>query len=348
MKFQSNLSQTGFSGGDITPLLDNGLLHLPGVSSGPGAHLLGDINTLLGGLQLGDKLGHMGTGSLGLQGAFFLGGILDNSLCFVKAFFSSLLESTSSRGTQLPRLLGTSSNGGVLLDLLLGHRADLPGPLGALGQGCISRGFISTLLILDSFTFNNIIFNIMNLLLGPAFRFIFSSTDLRSLDITILDQGGSAHLDGLIEGNLLVVDEAVLPEVLLALLLLLGFVVGDVGGVTPPVIRMVALDNFIVFSLFNHLNLVNASLTISSRTSSSYSWETDICISSTLTISTRSNVLRGDKASRGLNMFMMITMGMGISTLSVEGEGVEERALTTCILSTATKGSGTISSSDQK
>ena len=72
------------------------------------------------------------------------------------------------------------------------------------------------------FTLHNIILNIMLFLFSPALGFIFSSTDLRSLDITILDQGGSAHLDGLIEGNLLVVDEAVLPEVLLALLLLLS------------------------------------------------------------------------------------------------------------------------------
>lgn len=43
------------------------LLDLPGVGLGPGADLLGDINALLGGGELGDQLGDMGAGPLGLQ-----------------------------------------------------------------------------------------------------------------------------------------------------------------------------------------------------------------------------------------------------------------------------------------
>merc|ERR1712234_60826 len=70
-------------------------------------------------LELRHQLGHMGTGSLRLKGALLLGGILDNSLGLVITDFSTLLESTASRGTQLPRLLGTSSDGGILLDTLL-------------------------------------------------------------------------------------------------------------------------------------------------------------------------------------------------------------------------------------
>lgn len=61
-----SLGKAGLLGGEIAPLLDNGLLHLSGVGSGSCAHLLGYINTLLGGFKLGDQLGHMGTGSLGL------------------------------------------------------------------------------------------------------------------------------------------------------------------------------------------------------------------------------------------------------------------------------------------
>merc|ERR1711872_970989 len=79
----------------------------------------------------------------------------------------------------------------------------------------------------------------MFLLLGPALRFILSSADLRALHITVLDQRSSAHLHSLIEGNLLIVDEAVLSEVLLTLLLLLGLIVGHIGGVAPPVIGVV-------------------------------------------------------------------------------------------------------------
>merc|ERR1719244_1448076 len=105
--------------------LDHRLLYLPGVGSGPGAHLLGDINTLLSGGQLRDKFGDMFAGPLGFQVTFFLGSILDHSLGLVITFLSSLFESTTSRGTQFPGLLGTTSDWGVLLDILLGDRADL-------------------------------------------------------------------------------------------------------------------------------------------------------------------------------------------------------------------------------
>merc|ERR1719308_794334 len=227
-----------------------------------GAHLLGHIHTLLSGLKFGHKLGDMGTGSLGLEGALFLGGILDNCLGLVVTGLSTLLESTTSRGTQLPRLLGTSSDGSVLLHRLLGHTAHFSGPLGTLGKGRVAAGLISTLLILNSLTLYNIILDSMLLLLGPALRLILSSADLRALHITVLDQRSSAHLHGLIEGNLLIVDETVLPEVLLTLFFLLGFIVGYIGGVAPSVVRMVALDNLIILSLLNHLNLVDAPLAI--------------------------------------------------------------------------------------
>merc|ERR1719320_2132059 len=104
----------------------------------------------------------------------------------------------------------------------------------------------------------------MNLLLGPALRFILSSANLRSLHITVLYKRGSADLNGLIESNLLIFNETALPEVLLALLLLLGLVVGDIGGVAPLVIRVVTLHNIIIFSLLHHLNLVNTFLAIRS------------------------------------------------------------------------------------
>merc|ERR1719309_113707 len=177
----------------------------------------------------------MGTGSLGLQRALFLGGILNNSLGLVITDLSSLFESTAGRGTKFSGLLGTSSNRGVLLHRFLVDVANLSWPLGALGKGSVSAGLILTLLVLDGLTLNNIILDVMFLLLGPALGFVLSSADLRSLNVTVLDKRSSAHLDGLVEGNLLVVDEAILSEVLLALLLLLGFVVGDIGGVASPV-----------------------------------------------------------------------------------------------------------------
>merc|ERR1719239_1846506 len=52
---------------DVAPLLDDGLLDLPGVGPGPGADLLGHVHALLGGLQLGNELGHMLASPLGLK-----------------------------------------------------------------------------------------------------------------------------------------------------------------------------------------------------------------------------------------------------------------------------------------
>merc|ERR1712027_193747 len=216
-----DLSQTRFLRRNITPFLNNWLLDLSWVGSGSGTDLLGHINTLLSWGQLWNKLGHMLASSLGLKGTLFLGSILNNSLGLVITLLSSLLESTTSWGTQLSWLLGTSGDGGVLLDILLGNIAHLLGPLGALGVGGVARCLILTFLLNFSSALNNIILNIMNLLLGPALRLVFSSTDLRSLDITVLDKRSSTDLDSLIESNLLVFYETALSEVLLALFLLL-------------------------------------------------------------------------------------------------------------------------------
>merc|ERR1712212_1199360 len=228
----------------------------------------------------------MGASSLGLQRALLLGGILDNSLGLVITDLSALLESTASRGTQLSGLLCTSGNGSVLLHTLLVDIAHLSGPLGALGEGGVTTGLILALLILDGLTFDYIILNLMLFLLGPALGLILGSTDLRALHITVLDQRSSARLHGLIEGNLLVVDEAVLSEVLLTFLLLLGLIVGHIGGVAPPVIRVVTLDNLIILSLLHHLDLVNAPLAIIARSSGSNSTKAHISTIITLTVST--------------------------------------------------------------
>merc|ERR1719412_2648601 len=258
-----SLGKTRLLRGNVAPFLDNRLLDLPGVGLGPGAHLLGHINALLGGGELRHQLGDMGTGSLGLQGALFLGGVLDNGLGLFLADLGALLEAAAGGGAQLAGLLGTAGDGGVLLDLLLLHGADLAGPLGALGLGGVAGGLVLALLVLDGLTGDNIILNIVLLLLGPALGLVLGPADLGALDVAVLDEGGPAHLDGLVEGNLLVVDEAVLPEVLLTLLLLLGLVVGDVGGVAPPVVGVVALDHLVVLGLLHHLDLVDTTLAVS-------------------------------------------------------------------------------------
>ncbi len=227
----------------------------------------------------------MGAGPLGLQATLFLGGILDNCLGFVIALLRSLLESTTCRGTDLPGLLGATSDGGVLLDLLLGCLADLPRPLGALGEGGVASSLVLTLLILDCLALNYIILHIMDFLLGPALRLILSPADLRALDSTVLDKRCAADLDCLIEGNLFILNEAVLPEVLFAFLLLLRLIVGHIGGVAPLVIAVVTLHNIIVLSLLNHLNLVNTPLSISTSLGSSNGTKTHISTGSSSTLS---------------------------------------------------------------
>jgi len=326
LSWRRSLGEARLLRGHVAPLLDDGLLDGSGVGSGPGADLLGDIDTLLSGGELGHQLGHVLAGPLGLEGAGLLGGVLDNGLLFVITLLRSLLESTAGGGTELPGLLGTSGLGGVLLDLLLGDAADLPGPLGALGVGGVSGSLILALLLNLSSALNNIILDIMDLLGSPALGLVLSAADLGSLNVTILDQRSSADLDSLVEGNLLVLDETALPEVLLTLLLLLGLVLGHVGGVTPPVVGVVALDDIVVLDLLDHLDLVDTSLAVSTRSSSSNSGEAHISVVS-LTLGTSLKGLDGLAFmvfSMVAMVFVMSSMVFSMSLLGVEGEGSEK------------------------
>ena len=137
--------------------------------------------------------------------------------------------------------------------MFLGDGAHLPGPLGSLGVGGVSRGLILALLFNLGGALNDVVLHIVDLLLGPALRFVLGPANLSSLDISILDERGPADFSSLVEGNLLILDETVLPEVLFALLLLLGLVLGDIGGVAPPVVGVVALDNIVVLGLLDPL-----------------------------------------------------------------------------------------------
>merc|ERR1719250_381501 len=219
------LGQSRFLRWHVAPLLDHWLLHLPWVCLGSGADLLGNIHTLLSRLQLGHQLGDMLAGPLRLKRTLLLGRVLDNSLGLVITLLFSFLESTSRGSTDLPWLLGASSDWSELLHRFLLNSAHLLGPLGTLGVGSVARGFILTFLLNLSLALNNIILNIMFLLLGPALRFILSPTNLRSLNFTVLDQGFSTNIHCLLESNLLVLYEAAFPEGLLTLFLLLRVIV---------------------------------------------------------------------------------------------------------------------------
>merc|ERR1719239_727344 len=253
-------------------------------------------------------------GPLGLQGTLLLGGILHNGLDLVVAPLVTRNKATACRGTELPGLLGATGDRGVLLHWLLGDAANLPGPLGALGVGGVSRGLVLTLLLNLSGTLDDIVLHIVDLLLGPALGFVLGPADLRSLDITILDKRGPADLSSLVEGNLLVLDETALPEVLFAVLLLLGLVVGDIGGVAPPIVRVVALDNIVVLGLFDHLDLVNTPLAVSTRSSGCNGREAHISVVSL----TLGSCLELDRWVASIMVTLMVTLVvtmMGISTL---------------------------------
>ena len=112
-------------------------------------------------------------GTLGFKRTLFLGGILDNGLGFVVTLLGTLLEATASGGTELPGLLGTSGDGGVLLHLLLGDGAHLPWPLGALGVGGVARGLVLALLLDDGLAGHHVVFNVVLLLQSLALRLVF-------------------------------------------------------------------------------------------------------------------------------------------------------------------------------
>ena len=73
------LGKAGLGGGHVAPLLHDGLLDLPGVLPGPGAHLLGDVDTLLSGLEEGDKLGDVLALTLGLEVTGLLRNLLEDT-----------------------------------------------------------------------------------------------------------------------------------------------------------------------------------------------------------------------------------------------------------------------------
>merc|ERR1719187_3058656 len=252
------LSKARLGSGDVTPLLDNGLLDLPWVGAGPGADLLGDVNALLGRLKQGHQLGDMLALLLGLQVAGLLWDFGDNSLGPWEALLWAGLQLAAGWAAELLGDLLTLGLGRVLLDPLLLRLTDLLGPLGTLLLGGVTLSDILALLLLDSLALNHVIFDVvlvvpglaLGLVDGPAFDWARAITD----------EGSVAELNLLLRGNLPVVDEAVLDEVLLALLLLLGLEVGGVGGVALLGVAMLALNDVIVLGLLDHHDLVDTSL----------------------------------------------------------------------------------------
>ena len=93
---------------------------------------------------------------------------------------------------------------------------------------------------------------------GGAGGLVDGPTDHGPSHIAILLYLRAADLHRLVVGLALVLDHANLPEILLALLLLLGLVGGDVAGVAPLVVAVVARDDLLVLGDFIHHNLDNS------------------------------------------------------------------------------------------
>jgi len=312
------LGKAGLGGGHVAPLLHDRLLDLPGVLPGPGAHLLGDVDTLLSGLEEGDKLGDVLALTLGLEVTGLLGNLLDNGLLLIKALLLTA-DSLKLGAAKLKNDGLALGLGGVLGDTLLPGRALPPGPLGTLLLGGVSLGHILALLILDILALNNVILNVV--LVEPGGAHALGDL-LAALTSRLIGQRGVTLLDGLLNGDLLVLDETVLPEVLLAVLLLLGLEVSGVGGVAPLGVAMLAGNVVIVLGLLNHDDLVDTTLTSRSNVA-------DAQVEIITRALTGSPVIKVNGLAMVLMvvvvMLMVVTVVLLAIVPGVEGEGVHER-----------------------
>jgi len=200
---------------------------------------------------------------LWLKVASLLRHLLDDGLFLVKALLWARGEDTSRWATELTGHLLTFGFRRVLLDSQFLRGTDLLGPFCTLLFSGVTLCDILALLLLDGLTLNNIILNIVLVVPGLTLRLIDGLTLFWTLAFT--DQRGVAELDGLLRGNLFVFNKAAFDEVLFTLLLLLRLKVSGVSGVALLAVAVLALNDIIVFSFFNHDNLVNAPLSSSSN-----------------------------------------------------------------------------------
>jgi len=317
------LGKAGLGGGHVAPLLHDGLLDLPGVLPGPGAHLLGDVDTLLSGLEEGDKLGDVLALTLGLEVTGLLGNLLDNGLLLIKALLLTA-DSLKLGAAKLKNDGLALGLGGVLGDTLLPGRALPPGPLGTLLLGGVSLGHILALLILDILALNNVILNVV--LVEPGGAHALGDL-LAALTRRLIGQRGVTLLDGLLNGDLLVLDETVLPEVLLTVLLLLGLEVSGVGGVAPLGVAMLAGNVVIVLGLLNHHDLVDTTLTSGGNVADA---QVQIVTGALTGVPNASRAIKVDGLLVVVVIVFVVSMVLLLTLVpvvapGVEGEGVHER-----------------------
>ena len=117
------LCQARLLRGHVAPLFHNRPLHLPGIGSRPGTHLLRHVHALLDGFQLGHQLRHMLARSLRFKATLLLWRILHHSLNFVIALQWTLVEYADEKNVRNTRLFEIVQ---YLLEATASRGADLP------------------------------------------------------------------------------------------------------------------------------------------------------------------------------------------------------------------------------
>ena len=187
---------------------------------------------------------------------------------------------------------------------------------------------------LDGLAVDDVVLNVVLVVPGLAHALVDSLALLGTF--ALADEGGVAELDLLVEGDLLVLDETVLDEVLLALLLLLRLEVGGVGGVAPLAVAVLALDDVIVLGLLDHHDLVDTTLTGGGDGSDV---EGNVVLSGSLTGVTGRGGDGGSSGGGVVGMFVVVgvivsmsVVGSGTTGAGVERESVGERLLVSAAL----------------
>jgi len=244
-------------------------------------------------------------------------------VCFSSKHSSCSADSLKLRAAKLKNDGLALGLGGVLGHTLLPGRALPPGPLGTLLLGGVSLGHILALLILDIVTLNNIILDIVLVEPGGAHALGHLLAALAGL---LIGQRGVALLDGLLNSDLLVLDETVLPEVLLTVLLLLGLEVGGVGGVAPLRVAMLALNVVIILGLLNHDDLVDTTLTSGGNVANAQVQVVTLALTG-VPVEVNGLVLLVSVVLMVAMVVITVVLALvpGVAAPSVEGEGVHER-----------------------
>merc|ERR1712121_113984 len=255
---------------------------------------------------------------LGLQVASLLWYLGNNGLSLGEGLLWASFRFAAGWAAKFLGDLLTLSLRRVLLDGLLVCFTDLLGPLGTLLLGGVTLSNILALLLLDGLALNNVTLNSMLVVPGLTLGLVDSPTFLWALAGT--DERSVAEFYLLSGGNLLVIDEAALHKVLLALLLLLWLKVSGVGGVALLGVAMLAADDIVIFSLSYHHDLVDTPLTSSSDGSDV---QGDV-ITASLTGSTSINSLVLMGVFMLVMVLVMVVVGSVAGSLGialVEGEG---------------------------